>query len=252
MIWCFIKFFTKEEHADQFLAGKLYLNRLSTFKLAEAKADEISDGRPDEHEAVAAWWQPHDVIIKMHVPQLPHLGEIEITAKDLAAPVSMAFSYHQYMHVLCMYAVQTPGFKNISGAVEIQTTEIAELQQKLKIDERCFKLGDFAVIVPTVQFLEHIKPTLQNTGYWYEGRLVEYYDETVFHGEHSEKDIPFKKQKGLSYQNEFRICVWSKTQGDDALTLDVGDISHFCAKVRSSLLPGSFMVNVSPADKHTE
>jgi hypothetical protein len=159
----FVKFFTGEKYADQFVARKLYLNRLSYFKQVQTERDENSDGRPDANEAIAAWWQPHDVIIKLHVPGLPHLGEVEITAKDLAAPVSMGSPYHDYM--LCMYAVRTTGFKSISGPVQITTEGIAELQRQLRIDDRCFKFGDFAMITPTMQFLDRIKPALQNSGY---------------------------------------------------------------------------------------
>jgi hypothetical protein len=58
-IWYLVKFFSEEQHANQFIAGQLYLNRLSYFKKVEAASE---DGRPDANEAVAVWWQPDDTI----------------------------------------------------------------------------------------------------------------------------------------------------------------------------------------------
>ena len=49
-------------------------------------------------EAVARWWQPHDVIMNITVPGI---GEMKITSADLAAPVSMSFEHHKH----CLFAV---------------------------------------------------------------------------------------------------------------------------------------------------
>ena len=80
----FVKFFKDESHADQFLKGQLYLNRLSYFR----KIESADDGRLDATEAVTMWWQPDDLIIKFSGPNCP---EIEITKADLAGPVSVSF-----------------------------------------------------------------------------------------------------------------------------------------------------------------
>jgi hypothetical protein len=61
-IWYFIKFFREEKHADQFMAGELYLNTLAHFKKVESESD---DGRDDPTEAIAMWWQPDDISIKL-------------------------------------------------------------------------------------------------------------------------------------------------------------------------------------------
>jgi len=81
-IWYFIKFFAEETHADQFIAGGMYMNTLSHFKQLESECD---DGRPDATEAVSHWWQPNDILMKLSVPGI---GETEISNKDLAGPVS--------------------------------------------------------------------------------------------------------------------------------------------------------------------
>jgi hypothetical protein len=86
-LW-FIEFCENEEYADQFLAGDLYLNPLAYFRNIESTGDQ---GRNDSTEAIAMWWQPKDISMLLDIPGI---GRTEITAKDLAAPVSMSFNYH--------------------------------------------------------------------------------------------------------------------------------------------------------------
>ena len=228
-IWYFIKFFEKEEYAEQFIKGTLYLNRLSYFQQLE---NSCADGRSDTTEAVAIWLQPPDFIMESNIPGV---GSTTISKDDLDGPVSMSYSDYNNLHVLCLYAVHTTGFAKIDGKLELAESEAAELQRQVTIDDRCLKFGPFAVINPAVPLLSQVKKALQRMGQWFEGKLVEYYDDETFHGEIAPKDIPFKKQKRFSYQNEFKICVQTKTSGNDPLLIANGDISHIiCAKVSST------------------
>jgi hypothetical protein len=233
-IWYFVKFFTEEKYADQFMKGSLYLNRLSYFKKIEAASD---DGRPDSNEAVAMWWQPHDVIMNITVPGI---GEMKITSADLAAPISMSFEPHKHLHVFCLYAIHTAGFDTIAGELQLTESQADELRKQVAIDARCLKFGSFAVVMPATQFLTQLKTALERNGQWFRGQLVEYYDDETFHGEFASKDIPFMKQKRFCYQKEFRICVQTATTGDDPITIDMGDISHICAKMKSSEIISHF------------
>jgi hypothetical protein len=90
-IWYFIKFFEKEEWADQFINGTLYLNRLLHFRAIENSSTDGIDGRVDKTEAVAMWWQPHDLIMEL---KIPGVGEVTITKDDLAEPVYILYSDH--------------------------------------------------------------------------------------------------------------------------------------------------------------
>jgi hypothetical protein len=92
-IWLLVKFFSEEKHADDFLEGKLFLNRLSFFRKQEK---ECSDGRSDTTEAIKMWLQPFDVQMSLSVPGI---GTAKITPKDLAAPVSFAYTNADYLHV---------------------------------------------------------------------------------------------------------------------------------------------------------
>ena len=231
----FVKFFQEEEHADQFIKGKLYLNRLSYF----TKIEDECDGRPDTNEAVAMWWQPYDVTMTLNIPGV---GETVITSKDLAAPVSMSFEYHDHVHVFCLYTVSTVSPESLDQQASLAERE-AELQKQFRIDERCAKFGQFAVLVQVAPFLGQLKEAreaLRRNGLRFGQAHVKYYDGETFHGEITHKEIPFWKQKKFSYQQEFRICVQTNTQGDDPLTIDIGDISHLCVKVDSSRLIEAF------------
>lgn len=231
-IWYFIKFFEQESYADQFMAGRLYLNTLAYFRKKESECD---DGRVDSTEAVAMWWQPNDIILTLKVPKLGI--DIAITEKDLAAPVSVSFGRHDLLHLLCLYAVHWAGFEPVGGKIHCEPEEAEALQRQLRIDKRCFKFGKFAVVTPAVPFLDRLKKTL-----WHKatGRLVEYYDDEVFHGEIPEKDIPFRKQKRFGYQHEFRLCFDTGAEQDYPITINIGDISDLCAKVLSAKLPDIF------------
>jgi hypothetical protein len=239
-IWYFVKFFAKESHADQFIKGGLYLNRLSYFKKIET---DDEDGRPDTHEAIAMWWQPDDLIIKF---KAPGLEEIEITKTDLAGPVSMSFEYHDHVHIFCLYAMHTVSLECMDKEADLAENE-AEFRRQLRVDERCIKFGPFAVVIRAVPFLAQLKGALLREKKAARGELVQYYDEETYHGEIDPKDIPFRKQKRFCYQQEFRICVQTNTKGDDPITIDIGDISHICAKLDSSRLNGEFKVQLSLA-----
>jgi hypothetical protein len=233
-IWYFIKFFEKEEYADQLIDGWLYLNRLGVFRQNE---NNCTDGRSDTTEAIAHWWQPHDYIMHLNIPGV---GSTTITKDDLAGPVYTSYSDHDFLHVYCLYAIHTTGFDTfhtIDGKLEIDESKAAELQKQLAIDDRCLKFGSFAVIIRAVPFLSQVEASLQRMGLSYRGKIVEYYDDETFHGEiapNDENDIPFRKQKRFSYQKEYRICVQTNTTGCDALKIYIGDTLHTCARVASS------------------
>jgi hypothetical protein len=235
----FIKFFSEEQHADQFMAGQLYFNRLSYFKKIEGE----DDGRPDTTEAVAMWWQPHDVIMELNVLGI---GEVKITKDDLVAPISVAYDHHNHLHLFCLYAVYTTGLKSKNGKFDVTEEEASQIDVQILIDERCLNFGPFAVITPAVPFLAALKTALQQRGQRFLGQLVDYYDDDTFHGEIPLNEIPFKKQKRFSYQREFRICLQTETQGDDPLIVNIGDIQTICAKVASSKLSSLFHLKREP------
>ncbi len=235
-IWLFVKFFAEEKYADQFIKGELYLNRLSYFK----KIEKDDDGRSDTNEAVSMWWQPDDLVMTLNAPGI---GETTITSKDLAAPVSMSFVYHDHVHIFCLYAMRTTSLESLDPQRDLAEHE-GELQKQLRIDERCLKFGPYAVVIQAAPFINQLKDALQRKGLTARLALVQYYDDETFHGGITPKDVPFRKQKRFSYQQEYRLCIHTNTKGDDPLTIDIGDISQICAKVDSSQL-NEFKIHLS-------
>jgi len=215
MICYFIKFFEREEWADQFLSGHLYLNTLGYFKGLESAA---TADRGDPTEAVSIWLQPHDVVMTLRVPVL-HL-ETVITEKDLAKQIQVSSTYHEQLYLLCLYAVHTDNPVIEDGKIR----NLDAMQEQLRIDPKCFEMGKFAVVVPAADFLKQLTSKLKDLGVAATGRLVNYYDEASFSGEIAFSDIEFSKQKRFSYQREWRLRVNFNTATTGAMTIDVGNL----------------------------
>ena len=179
------------------------------------------------------WWQPHDIFMSLNVPGI---GSANISPKDLAGPMSITYTVHDSLYIFCMYAIYTADFTAKEGRIEYNKQQAPELKRQLEVDERCLKFGPFAVIVPAVPFLETVKSQLLRQGYQGKGRLVDYYDDSIYHGEIPEADIPFMKQIRFSYQNEFRIAITPRIIGTGPLSINIGPISNIAARVESSKL----------------
>jgi hypothetical protein len=158
-IWIFVRFFQKEEWADDFIKGRIYLNRLSYFKKIEALYED--DERPDTNEAVAMWWQPHGLHMTVSNPVF---GNVAITEKDLAAPTSISFERHDHFHVLCLHSIYTSGFPIIDGKFHLAEGQVDKLYKQIRIDPRCFRFGRFAIIISPRPFIERITRVLRRQG----------------------------------------------------------------------------------------
>ena len=228
---CFlVKFFKEEAHAQQFIRGNLYLNRLSYFK-KNGDEDTDEDGRPDEYEAISHLFQPKEIEISIIVPELNH--NYKITDDDLASPaVYFSNTRHQNYHVYCMTAMNAYCCDSPDKKLEPKEIE-SVFREQLKVNEGCIKkLGSYAVILPAKQFLERAKIALQSRGEYFNGKLVDYYyDENKFHGEIEENEIPFNKRKKFSYQNEYRIILDTKTAGENPITINIGSLEDISSKV---------------------
>jgi hypothetical protein len=213
-VWRFIKFFEKEEYADAFIAGSLYLNSLGYFKGLEGESD---NGRADPTEALWAWLQPYDVDMTL---SFPGHGQVRITEKDLAAPISFWDAEYDFVHVLCLHTVATDAGQSVIGE-----------GLKIEVDRRCVGLGRFAVVVQPQPFLDRMRTVLSERGYRFRYDFVEYYDEKTFHGEIPRKNVPFTKQERFSYQREYRLCVYPGTPTNGPMTIGIGDLSDICTQM---------------------
>ena len=223
----FIKFFNEEPHALQFIAGDLFMRRLSYFKRLED-----AEGRGDSNEALFAWLQPRG--LKMNF-EIPGIGKAEITESDLAAPVSMGFHDHNFLYVYCMYCVYAQWFEGV---------QVSDMEKQIQIDERCLRFGPYAVIVPVHHFVDRLKKAKENQSLLLAAWLVEYYDEAVFNGELSNDDAPFRKRNNFSYQLEYRVCLETLTRDDVPRTVNIGSLSDIARLIPSKLLPGSIKLSL--------
>jgi hypothetical protein len=227
-----VRMFQEEQHAIDFLNGRLYLNRLSYFKDLK---DSKNDGRPDEREAIAAWLHGASITFQDH-------PELDIKPEHLAAPVSISFDYYNHVHVFCMTAIHTGEFDCTDGLISYAEADAPKLRQQLEIDRRCQAFGDFAVVVRAGDFVLRAKRAIESQGYGYNSTLVTYFDPRSFNGQFAWRDIPFRKVDEFSYQNEYRIVVDTRTAGEEPLLIDIGEIKDIAARMPTAEVNASFQV----------
>lgn len=210
-IFFFVKIFSKKAHAEDFLRGTLYSNRLAFFKKFE---EDAKANRSDRHEAVVGWYQPDKISLNLNGREM----------KDLVAPVSLQMLKHNDLNVFCIYAAH-------SGPFEVITDEnIFDLRDYLKIPSDCLELGDYAVVVTQAKtFIDRVRGTVKDEGFGLKAGLVEYYDPTVFSGGFSEDEAVFRKRKEFQHQREYRFSFDTDTPGDEPLKLNIGDISDIAS-----------------------
>ena len=233
-----IKFFSELGHARQFLDGDLFMRRLSYFR-----REEDTEGRWDCTEGVWAWLQKKGLQIRMDVPSV---GAIHITDRDLAAPVQMSLGEPDDLHIFCMYAyyVESPlpgdDLREVYG-----NDRIADLERAMQVDPRCLRFGPHAVIIDYGAFVERLKTAagLQRLGLT--AGLVRYYDEDVFNGEFKLKDVPFRKQKRFEYQREFRVCIRPGAYDPLQRTINIGALASMATYVPSEHLLNAFKIEAA-------
>jgi hypothetical protein len=215
--YALVKFFSELDHAQHFLDGGLFMRRLAYFR-----RQEDAEGRWDSTEGVWAWLQKQGLQIQMNVPAV---GAINITERDLAAPVSMSLGEPDDFYIYCMYAYYLeealPGddLRDVYGE-----DRLADLEAALQVDPRCLRFGPHAVVVPWGPFMERIKQAARSQSLRLRAGLVRYYDDEVFNGEFKLEDIPFRKQKRFEYQREFRICVQTLDRSPMPRTFNIGSL----------------------------
>jgi hypothetical protein len=100
----FVKFFSDESHADQFIKGILYMRRLRYFQRLEAP--ENDDGRADAHEAPVSWHQPDRIELVLDFPGFEPI-KIDKTiwlghylSHAISTPICTCFAY-----LLCQFLI---------------------------------------------------------------------------------------------------------------------------------------------------
>lgn len=231
----FIKFFSEEAHAQQFLDGNLLFRPLAYFRQVEER-----DGRGDPAEGIFGWWQPKGIQLYLKIPEIP---EIRLQDNDLAGPVSFGMSDKDPLYIHSLYTLGVEGVRPLGGnqfACDVARRD--EIDAQFRIDERCYEFGNYAVLVPVGPFIERIKFVREFHRVPLGIGHVEYYDEETFNGQFTDLEAPYRKQKRFSYQNEFRICLKSENQGEQMRFVQLGSLRSFAKLAPAQSLQSAIRV----------
>lgn len=222
-IFFFVKFFINPEHANDFVNGRIFANRLSWYKKTE---DGNKSGRVDQHEGTIAWLQPGKGRLTLNGMDI---------SDDLAGAVEIQKNWLNHLNVFCVHACHS-GDLDLSS---LSNDNIEALRRELAIDDRCLSLGNHAVVVKDVhEFIKRVESHARAKGYPIARRLIKYYDPDAFHGNFRDIESVFWKQDSYSFQREFRFVINSGSLGEDPLVMNIGDLSDITLRLESSELNG--------------
>ena len=222
-IFFLVKFFDNPNHADDFVHGRIFANRLSRFKKVE---DSDEDGRMDRHEGTTGWMQPGKGRLTLNGMDI---------SDDLAGPVQIQMNWLNHLNVFCVHAAHSGDLDLAS----ISNENIEPLRQELMIPGKCLSLGKYAVVVTNVpDFINRMRSSARTKDYRIAYGLVKYYDPATFHGNFRDVESVFRKQDLYSFQREFRFVIDSVSLGESPLVMDIGDIRDITQQLDSSELNG--------------
>ena len=162
-----VKFFDNPNHADDFVHGRIFANRLSRFKNTE---DSDEAGRMDRHEGTTGWMQPGQGQLMLNGMDM---------SDDLAGPVQIQMDWLNHLNVFCLHAAHSGDLDLAS----LSSDNIEPLRQELMIPGKCLSLGKYAVVVQNVtDFVNRMRSYAQAKDYRIACGLVKYYDPATFHG----------------------------------------------------------------------
>ena len=240
MIHFLVKVFSEKQHADSFVRGELYANRLSWFKNIES-----SDGRGDEYEG-AVMPQRDNLVIKLTArnQETGEVDEITITPDELVAPPVLQLDRFNDLNLFCMYAAHSSDF-------EPQTDDpLQELKTHIEIPEDCLKLGRYAVAITDVgEFVRRVHAAASREGYEIARGYVEYYDPEIGTPlEPLSERAVFRKREEFAHQREYRFAIDTGTRGSEPVVLNIGDIDDITMLLDTAEINELFSFSPNPPD----
>ena len=208
-----IKVTSKPDHADQFLRGDLYCNRLKYFRHQENDMQ-----RGDRFEASMVY--PPDSLLTLSNTNLKTGESVTWTIPpgDLAANIWLRPNAYDHLSLFCMYAVDFRDLRKTPNNDAIRTVELPE---------KLWEFGEHAVVVFDVPtFIQRVERAALARNYkFYRSRVV-YYDPIL-----GLPDVPlneslaFFKRNQFAHQKEFRFAFNNSIAGNNAITVSIGNIS---------------------------
>lgn len=209
-ICAYVKLFEKKEYAKDFVAGKLYMNTIRSFK---EYRDESGELRGDPYEGIIALYQPSQL------DQITWNG-LSIPASDLATPIVVHSQDLLNHNVFCIYAL------HIKDDTLVSADTLAEFKQTLALHESCFGLGKFCVVITNAaEFQKRCKQAIEKLGLGGTMGMVEYFDENTFHGKLDDKNLGYQKRNMFFHQHEYRIKINRHDPISGPFTLKIEDLS---------------------------
>lgn len=203
------------EYLEQLRKGILYMKPLSYFKSLEA--DEAK--RSDSNEGLLSVYQKDQIKIVLKFQDEEH------ELKDLAGAVLITGAVED-THAFCMFAL-TP------ATYEVEDEVYEGNLLKIRLDASFEKFGGYVLYTTNaVEFQKRVIDGLKRNAKRAQLGLVHYVDEDSFHGEIPEDKIGFYKLNKYKNQQEYRILVYGSGQPDEAIQIDVGDLSDITEIVR--------------------
>ena len=219
-VFFLVKFFDNQNHADDFVHGRIFANRLSRFKKVE---DSDESGRMDRHEGTICWVQPGECRLVINGMDM---------SDDLAGPVQIQKNWLNHLNVFCVHAAHI-GDLNLASLSNIES-----LRQELTIPDECSALGKYAVVVNVPEFINRMRSSAKAKDYRIAWGLVKYYDPATFHGNFRDVESVFWKQDQYRFQREFRFAIDSGSSGECPVVMDIGDIRDITLQLESTELNG--------------
>ena len=216
MIIFLAKVFQLKEHADAFLGGEIYANRLSYFKRLED-----SDVRGDRYEgAILPLLEGTVIDLKRTDPATGEVEGITMKADDLAAPVVIQPRWFDHINLFCMYAGYTGEFQHLSSQ------NLPAFIRQLEMTEESLELGQHAVVVTnTTEFFRRVEDSANRAGFEIRRGLVRYYDAELGRPDiRSNIGTIFAKRKEYQNQKEYRLAINTGYLGDLPIALNIGNI----------------------------
>lgn len=215
-IFAFVKLFDKQEYADAFMQGKLFMNTIRSFK---EYTDECRELRGDTYEGITALYQPTQISDF-------RIGNIHIPADDLAAPIVIQSDHLLNHNVFCLYSVNSGEYTELTAEI------LTEFKRTLEVHHACFGLGKYCVVICNVQeFLNRCDQAIQQLNVEARRGKVTYFDEHTYHGEMEEDNLGFHKRNLFAHQHEYRIRLDLRREPSTAFILEIGDLSDIAKQM---------------------
>ncbi len=141
-------------------------------------------------------------------------------------PGSMEVGRINNLNVLCMYAALFEPDQALSLG-------------ELVVREEYSKFGPYAALITNPgEFVRRIEAAAKRQGYSVWRLAIRYVDPTTLDaGMFSEEmDGAFQKNSRYSSEREYRFAIDTHTEGNNAITLDIGDIEDVAMRVDTSKL----------------